>query len=197
MDQLVAGPHMEVVGIGKLHLRADRAQVIGRNRALDGRHRADIHENRRLDGSVHGFHFSAFLRGHPLYKILYSIFFPILFTSLPLPSCQPVLAFFSMRFFYSAHTRQQPDTHTDEYVPQIETYHQRKSKLTDGRYTQDVKNQDHDEGRQRRVDASRQGLADTGVDDRLSGLFVAQKLHILTDTVEDDDRRVDRSNLQS
>ena len=40
-----------------------------------------------------------------LYKILYSIFFPILFTSLPLPSCQPVWHS-SPCAFYSAHTRQ-------------------------------------------------------------------------------------------
>ena len=59
-DQLVAGTDMEVVGIGKFHLRADRAEIIGRNRALDRRHRADIHENRRLDGSVDRFHFRAF-----------------------------------------------------------------------------------------------------------------------------------------
>ena len=36
------------------------AEIIGRNRALDRRHRADIHENRRLDGSVDRFHFRAF-----------------------------------------------------------------------------------------------------------------------------------------
>ena len=59
-DQLVTGTDMEVVGIGKFHLRADRAEIIGRNRALDRRHRADIHENRRLDGSVDRFHFRAF-----------------------------------------------------------------------------------------------------------------------------------------
>ena len=50
----------KLVGIGKFHLRADRAEIIGRNRALDRRHRADIHENRRLDGSVDRFHFRAF-----------------------------------------------------------------------------------------------------------------------------------------
>ena len=49
-----------MVGVGKFHLRADRAEIIGRNRALDRRHRADIHENRRLDGSVDRFHFRAF-----------------------------------------------------------------------------------------------------------------------------------------
>ena len=94
-----------------------------------------------------------------------------------------------MRFLFSTY-QTEPDRHTDEYVPQIRPTSAEEQthgwKIHPG-----CKESDHDEGRQRRVDASRQGLADTGVDDRLSGLFIAQKLHILTDTVEDNDRRVD------
>ena len=59
LDQLVAGPHMQVVGVGQLHLSADLAQVIGGNRALDGGHRTYIHENRSLDGAMHGLNLSA------------------------------------------------------------------------------------------------------------------------------------------
>ena len=55
-DQLVAGAHMQMVGVGELHLGADLAQVVGGNRALDGAHRAHVHEHRGLDGAVDGLH---------------------------------------------------------------------------------------------------------------------------------------------
>ena len=56
LDQLISGTQMQMVGIGKLHLGADLAQVVGGNRALDGAHRAHVHEHRGLDGAVDGLH---------------------------------------------------------------------------------------------------------------------------------------------
>ena len=38
-----------MIGVGKLDLRADRLEIGGRQCALDGRLRADIHKDRRLD----------------------------------------------------------------------------------------------------------------------------------------------------
>ena len=58
LDQLVAGPHMQVVGVGQLHLCADLAQVIGGNRTFDGGHRTYIQENRSLDRAVYGLYLS-------------------------------------------------------------------------------------------------------------------------------------------
>jgi len=57
LDQLVAGTHMKVVGIGKLYLGADLAQVIGRYSAFNSAYSSYIHENRCLDGSMHRCHF--------------------------------------------------------------------------------------------------------------------------------------------
>ena len=58
LDQLVAGTHMKVVGIGKFYLSTDLAQVIGGNRTFDGGHRTYIHENRSLDRTVYGLYLS-------------------------------------------------------------------------------------------------------------------------------------------
>ena len=44
LNQLVPRSHMKVVGIGKLHLRTDLAQVIGGHGSLDGRHRSHVHK---------------------------------------------------------------------------------------------------------------------------------------------------------
>ena len=51
-DQFVAGTHVQVVRVGQLDLAADRLQILRRERALDGRLRADIHEHRRLHRTV-------------------------------------------------------------------------------------------------------------------------------------------------
>ena len=37
LDQLVAGTHMQMVGVGQLHLSADLPEIIGGNRTLDGK----------------------------------------------------------------------------------------------------------------------------------------------------------------
>ena len=44
MISLISGSHMEMVGVGKLHLRSDAPKIIGGDGALDGRRRAHIHE---------------------------------------------------------------------------------------------------------------------------------------------------------
>ena len=51
-DQLVARADVEMVGVGKLDLAADLAQVIRGEAALDRRLRADVHEYRRLHRAV-------------------------------------------------------------------------------------------------------------------------------------------------
>ena len=48
----VAGTHVQVVRVGQLDLAADRLQILRRERALDGRLRADIHKHRRLNRTV-------------------------------------------------------------------------------------------------------------------------------------------------
>ncbi|MPM76736.1 hypothetical protein SDC9_123735 [bioreactor metagenome] len=45
----VAGPQMQVVGVGKLNLAADFPQVQGADAALDGTLRAHVHKHRGLD----------------------------------------------------------------------------------------------------------------------------------------------------
>ena len=52
LDQLIPCPHMEMVGIGQLHLGADRLQIICGDGALDGGHRPHVHEQRGLDSAV-------------------------------------------------------------------------------------------------------------------------------------------------
>ena len=51
-DQLVARADVEMVGVGKLDLAADLAQIIRGEAALDRRLRADVHEYRRLHRAV-------------------------------------------------------------------------------------------------------------------------------------------------
>ena len=48
-NQLVAGPDMKMVGVGKLHLCPDPAKVIGGHSALDRGDSSYIHEYRRMD----------------------------------------------------------------------------------------------------------------------------------------------------
>ena len=48
-DQLITGTHVQMIGVGQLDLTADCLQILRRERALDGRLRADIHKHRRLD----------------------------------------------------------------------------------------------------------------------------------------------------
>ena len=52
-DHLVAGPHVEMIGIGKLHLRADPLQILRGHGSLDGGNRPHIHENRGLYDPVY------------------------------------------------------------------------------------------------------------------------------------------------
>ena len=49
---LIPGSYMEMICIGQLHLGSDPAEVIGRDRPLDGCGRSDIHKYRRLDRPV-------------------------------------------------------------------------------------------------------------------------------------------------
>ena len=52
VNNLVTGPQMQVVGVGKLHLTADVFQIGRAEGALDGPLSADIHKHRRLDRAV-------------------------------------------------------------------------------------------------------------------------------------------------
>ena len=51
-DQLISGSHVQMVRVGQLDLTADALQILRRERALDGRLRADVHKHRRLNRSV-------------------------------------------------------------------------------------------------------------------------------------------------
>ena len=51
-DQLISGSHVQMVRVGQLDLTADALQILRRERALDGRLRADIHKHRRLNHTV-------------------------------------------------------------------------------------------------------------------------------------------------
>ena len=50
---------MQMVRVGQLDLTADALQILRRERALDGRLRADIHKHRRLNRTVRRCKFSA------------------------------------------------------------------------------------------------------------------------------------------
>src|SRR5699024_7074621 len=73
-----------------------------------------------------------------------------------------------------------------------DTYHQRSGELLDRADTEDIQYDNHDECRQVGVDTSRQRLHDTVVHKVFEALLAALCLKLLADTVEDDDRRVDR-----
>ena len=51
-NQFITGAHVQMVSVGQLDLTADCLQILRRERALDGRLRADIHKHRRLDRTV-------------------------------------------------------------------------------------------------------------------------------------------------
>ena len=51
-DHLITGSEMEMVGVGKLYLTADRLKIFRAQRALDGGLRANIHKDRGLDCAV-------------------------------------------------------------------------------------------------------------------------------------------------
>ena len=76
-DQLIAGTHMKVVGIGKLYLSTDLTQIIGRNSALNGTYGSYIHENRRLDGSMYRFHLGTFCPSVFCDYLIFHIFMPL------------------------------------------------------------------------------------------------------------------------
>ena len=50
---IVAGAHMQMIGVAEHDLRIDAAQVLRGEPSLDGACRCDIHENRRLDDAVY------------------------------------------------------------------------------------------------------------------------------------------------
>ena len=52
LHNLVARAKMQMVRVGKLHLRSDVLQILRGQRALDGRLRADIHKYRCLHRAV-------------------------------------------------------------------------------------------------------------------------------------------------
>lgn len=60
LDQLVAGSYMKMVGVGKLHLCPDSAEVIGGHSALDRGDGSYIHEYRRVDRAVDCLYVSPF-----------------------------------------------------------------------------------------------------------------------------------------
>ena len=60
LDQLVAGPDMKMVGVGKLHLCPDPAKVIGGHSALDRGDSSYIHEYRRVDRAMDCLYVSPF-----------------------------------------------------------------------------------------------------------------------------------------
>ena len=60
LDQLVAGPDMKMVGVGKLHLCPDPTKVIGGHSALDRGDSSYIHEYRRVDRAVDCLYVSPF-----------------------------------------------------------------------------------------------------------------------------------------
>ena len=51
---LVSRPHVQMIGVRKLHLAADGLQILRGDRAFDGGSRAHVHKDRRLDDAVHG-----------------------------------------------------------------------------------------------------------------------------------------------
>ena len=57
---MIAGTYVQVIGIGQLYLSADALQVLGGNRALDGRYRAYIHKYRCLYRAMNGGKFCSF-----------------------------------------------------------------------------------------------------------------------------------------
>ena len=57
-DLLIAGAHVQMVGVGKLHLGTDLLQILGGNGALDGSRCSDVHENGGVNGSVNRFKLS-------------------------------------------------------------------------------------------------------------------------------------------
>ena len=72
-DQLVAGAHMEMVGIGKLDLAADGLEIRRRERPLDRALGADVHENRCLYGPVGGCKFAAACAAFLLEKLIHVV----------------------------------------------------------------------------------------------------------------------------
>src|SRR5687767_10693245 len=58
LDEVVARPQMEMIGVGENHLRTHRAQLV-RVECLHGSESAYRHERRRLDVAVRGVEHSA------------------------------------------------------------------------------------------------------------------------------------------
>ena len=58
LDYLISGPYVKMIGVGKLHLRSDKPEVIRGHPAFNGGHRTHIHKNRSFNHAMHGFHMS-------------------------------------------------------------------------------------------------------------------------------------------
>ena len=55
VNDVVPRTHMQMIGVGKLHLTADLVEVLRGNAALDGSGCSDIHKNGGLYRAVNGF----------------------------------------------------------------------------------------------------------------------------------------------
>ena len=59
LDHVLSGTNVEMIGIGKLHLTSQIAQIFSRNAAFDGSLCSHIHENGGLNGSMSRLKFAA------------------------------------------------------------------------------------------------------------------------------------------
>ena len=73
---LVARTHVEVVRVGELYLRADLLEILSGNSSLDRCRGSDIHEYRRLDIAVHGFHVGALRSSFHFQNFIHNAFHP-------------------------------------------------------------------------------------------------------------------------
>ena len=78
LDQLVSGTHMQMVGVGQLHLSADLPEIIRGNRPLDGSNRTHTHKYRSLDLAVNGGHLRAFRPAIRCYNLIFHDYFSFL-----------------------------------------------------------------------------------------------------------------------
>ena len=73
---LVARTHVEVIRVGELYLRADLLEILSGNGSLDRCRGSDIHEYRRLDIAVHGFHVGALRSSFHFQNFIHNAFHP-------------------------------------------------------------------------------------------------------------------------
>ena len=72
----ISRAHMEVIRIGKFYLRADLLEIFGGNSSLDCCCSSDIHEYRRFDIAVHGFHMGALRSSFHFQNFIHNTFHP-------------------------------------------------------------------------------------------------------------------------